>query len=122
MVAAARDALGHVDAVVANHARSSGQDLAHLTAAQLDLSHAVNTRASLLLTQTFAERVLLAVETIRLRSATSATETTRASSVPTQSRAASTPPAASSRSRSSLKGLRRLRQVLAATAQRVGSR
>ncbi|MEZ0164212.1 SDR family oxidoreductase [Kineococcus sp. LSe6-4] len=51
---AARGAFGHVDALVANHARSSGQDLEHLTAAELDLSHAVNTRATLLLTQAFA--------------------------------------------------------------------
>jgi 3-oxoacyl-[acyl-carrier protein] reductase len=54
VVAAARDAFGHVDALVANHARSSGQDLEHLTAAELDLSYAVNTRASLLLTRAFA--------------------------------------------------------------------
>ncbi|WP_432482905.1 SDR family oxidoreductase [Kineococcus esterisolvens] len=54
VLAAARDAFGHVDALVANHARSSGQDLEHLTATELDLSWAVNTRASLLLTQAFA--------------------------------------------------------------------
>ncbi|MCI2237784.1 SDR family oxidoreductase [Paenibacillus sp. TRM 82003] len=54
VVAAARDVFGHVDALVANHARSSGHDLEHLTAAELDLSYAVNTRASLLLTQAFA--------------------------------------------------------------------
>ncbi len=54
LVAAARDAFGHVDAVVANHARSSSQDLEHLTAAELDLSYAVNTRASLLLVQALA--------------------------------------------------------------------
>ncbi|WP_432534879.1 SDR family oxidoreductase [Kineococcus arenarius] len=54
VLAAARDAFGHVDALVANHARSSGQDLEHLTAAELDLSHAVNTRAVLLLVQAFA--------------------------------------------------------------------
>jgi 3-oxoacyl-[acyl-carrier protein] reductase len=45
---------GHVDVVVANHARSSGQTLADVTAAELDLSWAVNARASVLLTQTFA--------------------------------------------------------------------
>lgn len=56
LVAAARDAFGHVDALVANHARSSGQDLEHLTAEELDLSHAVNTRATLLLVQAFAEQ------------------------------------------------------------------
>lgn len=54
VIAAARDAFGHVDALVVNHARSSGQDLEHLTATELDLSYAVNTRASLLLTQAFA--------------------------------------------------------------------
>ena len=39
-----------------NHARSSGQDLTSLTAAELDLSWAVNTRAALLLVQAFAAR------------------------------------------------------------------
>lgn len=47
---------GHVDALVANHARSSNQDLANLTAAELDLSFAVNTRASLMLAKEFAAR------------------------------------------------------------------
>jgi 3-oxoacyl-[acyl-carrier protein] reductase len=54
LVAAARAAFGHVDAVVANHARSSGQWLEDLTAAELDLSYAVNTRATLLLVKAFA--------------------------------------------------------------------
>lgn len=54
IIAAARDVFGHVDALIANHARSSGQDLEHLTASELDLSYAVNTRATLLLTQAFA--------------------------------------------------------------------
>ena len=54
LVAAARDAFGHVDALIANHARSSGQNLEDLTATELDLSYAVNTRATLLLTQAFA--------------------------------------------------------------------
>lgn len=54
VVAAARAAFGHVDALVANHARSSGQDLEHLTAEELDLCHAVNTRGSLLLVRAFA--------------------------------------------------------------------
>ncbi|MGI4895936.1 MAG: SDR family oxidoreductase [Janthinobacterium lividum] len=54
VVAAARDAFGHVDALVVNHARSSGQNLEDVTAAELDLSYAVNTRASLLLVQAFA--------------------------------------------------------------------
>jgi 3-oxoacyl-[acyl-carrier protein] reductase len=54
LVAAARAAFGHVDAVVANHARSSGQFLEDLTAAELDQSYAVNTRATLLLVKAFA--------------------------------------------------------------------
>jgi 3-oxoacyl-[acyl-carrier protein] reductase len=54
LVTAARNAFGHVDAVVANHARSSGQSLETLTAGELDLSYAVNTRATLLLAQAFA--------------------------------------------------------------------
>jgi len=54
LVAAARKAFGHVDAVVANHARSSAQGLEELTAAELDLSYAVNTRATLLLVKAFA--------------------------------------------------------------------
>ncbi len=54
LVAAAREVFGHVDAVVANHARSSSQWLEDLTAAELDLSYAVNTRATLLLVKAFA--------------------------------------------------------------------
>lgn len=54
LVAAARDMFGHVDAVVANHARSSAQALEQLTATELDLSYAVNTRATLLLVKAFA--------------------------------------------------------------------
>ena len=54
LVTAAREAFGHVDILVANHARSSGQSLEQLTAAELDLSFAVNTRATLLLAQAFA--------------------------------------------------------------------
>jgi 3-oxoacyl-[acyl-carrier protein] reductase len=53
---AARQAFGHVDVLVANHARSSEQDLAHVTAAEIDLSMAVNVRATLLLAQRFAEQ------------------------------------------------------------------
>ena len=45
---------GHVDVVIANHARSAVQTLADVTAAELDLSWAVNARASVLLTQAFA--------------------------------------------------------------------
>ena len=54
LMAAARRRFGHVDALVANHARSSGQSLETLTAGELDLTHAVNTRATLLLAQAFA--------------------------------------------------------------------
>jgi 3-oxoacyl-[acyl-carrier protein] reductase len=54
LVTAARESFGHVDAVVANHARSSTQGLEDFTAAELDLSYAVNTRASLLLVKAFA--------------------------------------------------------------------
>lgn len=54
LMAAARDAFGHVDILVANHARSNRQNLEQLTAAEIDLSYAVNTRATLLLLQAFA--------------------------------------------------------------------
>jgi len=56
LVAAACDAFGRLDILVANHARSSEQDLEQLTAAELDLTYAVNTRATLLLVQEFAAR------------------------------------------------------------------
>ncbi|MEV6150898.1 SDR family oxidoreductase [Nonomuraea sp. NPDC052129] len=48
------DRFGHVDVLVANHARSSKQALEEVTAAELDLAWAVNARASVLLTQAFA--------------------------------------------------------------------
>jgi 3-oxoacyl-[acyl-carrier protein] reductase len=51
---AAADRFGHVDILVANHARSSEQSLDSLTAAEIDLSMAVNVRATLLLAQRFA--------------------------------------------------------------------
>jgi 3-oxoacyl-[acyl-carrier protein] reductase len=54
LVDAARDAFGHIDALVANHTRSSGQSLEELSAEELDLSYAVNTRATLLLAKAFA--------------------------------------------------------------------
>jgi 3-oxoacyl-[acyl-carrier protein] reductase len=54
VVSEAVSAFGAVDVVVANHARSSSQSLASVTAAELDLSWAVNARASVLLTQAFA--------------------------------------------------------------------
>lgn len=54
VVAAAVAAFGAVDVVVANHARSSNHTLAGVTAAELDLTWAVNARASVLLAQAFA--------------------------------------------------------------------
>ena len=54
VVAAAVAAFGHVDVLVCNHARSSAGGLGKLTAAELDASFAVNTRAVLLLVQAFA--------------------------------------------------------------------
>jgi 3-oxoacyl-[acyl-carrier protein] reductase len=54
LVDSACRAFGHLDVLVVNHARSSAQALEELTAAEIDLSYAVNTRASLLLVQAFA--------------------------------------------------------------------
>ncbi|WP_156753771.1 SDR family oxidoreductase [Actinokineospora pegani] len=54
VIEAAVDAFGGVDVVVANHARSSLGTLAEVTAAELDLTWAVNARASVLLAQAFA--------------------------------------------------------------------
>lgn len=54
LVAAARSAFGRLDIVVANHARSAEQDLASVTAEELDRTFAVNVRATLLLVQAFA--------------------------------------------------------------------
>jgi len=45
---------GHVDVLVANHARSSYQTLSDVTAEELDACWAVNARASVLLTQAYA--------------------------------------------------------------------
>ena len=56
LVAAARKPFGRLDILIANHARSARQSLEELTAAELDLTHAVNTRATLLLVQAFAEQ------------------------------------------------------------------
>ncbi|MQA83648.1 MAG: SDR family oxidoreductase [Streptosporangiales bacterium] len=47
------EAFGAVDVLVANHARSSKQSLTEVTAAELDLSWAVNAWASVLLAQAF---------------------------------------------------------------------
>lgn len=54
LVEAAHRELGGLDILVANHARSSRQSLRQLTATEMDLSHAVNVRATLLLVQAFA--------------------------------------------------------------------
>jgi 3-oxoacyl-[acyl-carrier protein] reductase len=54
VVAAAVETFGAIDVVVANHARSSNQSLTDVTAAELDLTWAVNARASVLLAQAFA--------------------------------------------------------------------
>ncbi|RBY81105.1 3-ketoacyl-ACP reductase [Blastococcus sp. TF02-09] len=56
VMAAATSAFGRVDALVANHARSSRQSLATLTAGELDASFAVNARATLLLMRHFVEQ------------------------------------------------------------------
>lgn len=53
---AAVAAVGPVDILVANHARSARQSLLDLTAEELDLSFAVNARATLLLARHFAEQ------------------------------------------------------------------
>lgn len=53
-LAAAREALGHLDILVANHARSSNVPLEDLTAAEIDATFAVNVRATLLLVRAFA--------------------------------------------------------------------
>lgn len=57
LVAAARQAYGHLDILVCNHALSgSDGPLGTLDAAMLDAHWAVNTRSVLLLTQSFAEQ------------------------------------------------------------------
>jgi 3-oxoacyl-[acyl-carrier protein] reductase len=55
-MAAAVEALGHVDVLVANHAMSCDQDLEQLEAAAIDATLAVNVRATLLLVQAYAAR------------------------------------------------------------------
>jgi 3-oxoacyl-[acyl-carrier protein] reductase len=55
LINAARSALGHLDILVCNHARSGGDGpLGDLTAAMLDAHWAVNARSSILLAQAFA--------------------------------------------------------------------
>lgn len=56
VVAAAADQLGHIDVLVVNHTRSVRQGLGELTAQEIDLSLAINVRASLLLVQAFHAR------------------------------------------------------------------
>ncbi|HEY0813849.1 MAG TPA: SDR family oxidoreductase [Pseudonocardia sp.] len=56
LIDAAARAFGRVDVLVANHARSSSFPLEELTAAELDLTYAVNTRATLLLVKEFARQ------------------------------------------------------------------
>jgi 3-oxoacyl-[acyl-carrier protein] reductase len=57
LVAAAYDRFGRLDILVANHAHSlDWAPFATATAEEIDLSHAVNTRASLLLAREFAAR------------------------------------------------------------------
>jgi len=56
VVAAAYAALGGLDVLAAVHARSSSQSLVELDAAELDLTFAVNARATLLLVKEFAAR------------------------------------------------------------------
>lgn len=54
VVARAVETFGAVDVLVANHARSSTQSLEEVTADELDLTFAVNARASVLLVQAYA--------------------------------------------------------------------
>src|SRR6516164_11677079 len=57
VIAAAAEALGHLDILVCNHARSGGDGpLGALDAALLDAHWAVNARSTILLTQAFAAR------------------------------------------------------------------
>lgn len=54
LVGKARAALGRLDTLIVNHARSSSGSLTDVTAGELDMSWAVNARATLLLIQSFA--------------------------------------------------------------------
>jgi 3-oxoacyl-[acyl-carrier protein] reductase len=55
LISAATDALGHLDILICNHARSGGDGpLGTLDAAMLDAHWAVNTRSAILLAQAFA--------------------------------------------------------------------
>jgi len=54
VIDAAIAAFGRVDVLVANHARDSSQTLDEVTASELDVTFAVNTRATVLLVKAFA--------------------------------------------------------------------
>jgi 3-oxoacyl-[acyl-carrier protein] reductase len=54
LVGAAVEAFGAIDIVIACHARSVNDDLATVTAAELDLTFAINTRGTILLAQALA--------------------------------------------------------------------
>lgn len=54
LVATARETFGRLDMLIANHARSTKQSLEQLTATEIDLTYAINTRATLLLVQELA--------------------------------------------------------------------
>jgi 3-oxoacyl-[acyl-carrier protein] reductase len=54
VIAAAVEAFGRIDVLVANHARDSPQTLDEVTAEELDLTFAVNARATVLLVKAFA--------------------------------------------------------------------
>jgi 3-oxoacyl-[acyl-carrier protein] reductase len=56
VVRAATSAIGPIDILVVNHARSTDQSLLELTADELDLSFAINARATLLLIRYFLEQ------------------------------------------------------------------
>jgi len=56
VMAAAVSAFGHVDAIVANHARGVAGRLEDITADELDRSFAVNTRSTALLVKEFASQ------------------------------------------------------------------
>lgn len=56
LVDLALETFGRLDIVIANHARAVRQSLEELTAAELDLTYAINTRSTLLLVQRFAEQ------------------------------------------------------------------
>lgn len=56
LVMEAAASLGHIDILIANHARSSAYRLEELTAQEIDATMAVNARATMLLVKEFAAR------------------------------------------------------------------